>query len=158
MWLSTIFFVALTWSLLCATPAWGHGCGHHGRCDHGCRWCDTGSSRWRRPLPPPARFAEPGANLETQEGKVSDVLYLPGATTSSGMVEIRLEVGDQPMLVRLAPAGFLKQRQLMIKEGDTLAVTGYWVASAEGDLLVATEVSQGEKTLRLRNESGRPAW
>ena len=85
-------------------------------------------------------------------------VYLPGATPDSGMVEVRLQSAGQSQLVRLAPVGFLKQSGLLLREGDTVTVKGFPVAGMEGDLLIATELHKGEKTLSLRDTRGRPAW
>ncbi len=96
--------------------------------------------------------------MRTAEGKITEVVYLPGATTDSGMVEVRLQSAGQNQLIRLAPVGFLKQSGLLLREGDTVAVKGFPVAGMEGDLLIATELHKGEKTLSLRDTRGRPAW
>jgi hypothetical protein len=74
------------------------------------------------------------------------------------MVELRLANGTTDLLVRLGPAGFLKQNQLNLKEGDAISVTGYRVSAGEDDLLVATEVTKEGKTVRFRDEWGRSAW
>jgi hypothetical protein len=74
------------------------------------------------------------------------------------MVEIRLQAAGQARVVRLAPSGFLKQGGLLLREGDTVKVKGYHVDSMEGDLLVATEIYKGDKSLSLRDSRGRPAW
>ena len=97
-------------------------------------------------------------NLETVEGKITEVIYLPGATPSSGMVEIRILSANQVSLVRLAPSGYLKQGGLLLREGDAVTVKGYRVAAAEDDLLVATEIRNGTKQLTLRDANGRQAW
>ena len=96
--------------------------------------------------------------MSTIEGKVTEVVYLPGATPDSGMVEVRLQSAGQTKLIRLAPSGFLKQRGLLLSEGDTVTVKGFPVAGMEGDLIVATEVHKGDKGLSLRDMRGRPAW
>jgi hypothetical protein len=74
------------------------------------------------------------------------------------MVELRLLAGPDTVLVRLGPAGFLKQAQLTLKEGDTINVSGYRVSAGDGELLVASEISKQGKTLQLRDRWGRPAW
>ena len=96
--------------------------------------------------------------MRTAEGKITEVVYLPGATPASGMVEVRLQSAGQSQLVRLAPVGFLKQSGLLLREGDTVMVKGFPIAGMEGDLLVATELHKGEKTLSLRDTRGRQAW
>ncbi len=74
------------------------------------------------------------------------------------MVEIRLQSGGQTNLIRLAPSGFLKQSGLVLREGDTVNVKGFAVAGMEGDLIVASEVRKGEKSVSLRDTRGQPAW
>jgi len=96
--------------------------------------------------------------MRAAEGKITEVVYLPGATPDSSMVEVRLQSAGQSQLVRLAPVGFLKQSGLLLTEGDTVTVKGYPVAGMEGDLLVATELHKGGKALSLRDPRGRPTW
>ena len=142
-------------------PATAHDCCHHDQhyadcndcnhdCDHGgaqgsrhcCDWTPTGGA----------------TDMRTAEGKITEVVYLPGATPDGGMVEVRLQSAGQSQLIRLAPVGFLKQSGLLLREGDTVIVKGFRVAGMEGDLLIATELRKGEKTLSLRDPRGRPAW
>jgi hypothetical protein len=96
--------------------------------------------------------------MRAAEGKITEIVYLPGATPDSSMVEVRLQSTGQSQLVHLAPVGFLKQRGLLLREGDTVIVKGFPVAGMEGDLLVATELRKGENALSLCDPRGRPAW
>lgn len=64
----------------------------------------------------------------------------------------------QATLVRLAPVGLLKQNQLVLREGDTVSVTGFEVSWMDGDLVVATEIRKGDKRIVLRDSRGRPVW
>jgi hypothetical protein len=98
------------------------------------------------------------ANVQTHEGKVTEVIYLTGATPDTAMVEVRLAAETSTILVRLGPTGFLKQGQVSLKEGDTIKVTGYRVTAGDGELLVANEVTKQGRTVRLRDQWGRPAW
>jgi hypothetical protein len=74
------------------------------------------------------------------------------------MVEARVLVGGRTTQVQLAPVGLLKQSQLVLREGDTVSVTGYEVSGMDGDLLVATEIRKGDKRVVLRDARGRPVW
>src|SRR5579885_2387114 len=108
---------------------------------------------------PGLRLAEPAATGGGDgQGKVVEVDYLPGATAGSGMVEIRVDAGGRTTAVRLGPAGFLSQNGVAVKEGDAVRVRGYRVTTGDGDMLVATEMAKGGKSLALRNSAGRPAW
>jgi hypothetical protein len=142
-------------------PAAAHDCCHHGQhsadstdCNHD---CDHGGAQGSRHC---CDWTPSGAatDLRTADGKITEVVYLPGATTDSGMVEVRLQSAGQSQLIRLAPVGFLKQSGLLLREGDNVTVKGFPIAGMEGDLLVATELHKGEKALSLRDTHGRPAW
>ena len=74
------------------------------------------------------------------------------------MVEIRLQSAGQTNLVRLAPTDFLKQGGLRLREQETVTVKGFPVSGMEGELLVASEIRSGDKTLVLRDARGLPAW
>lgn len=145
--------------------AWGHSGCHHGNCgdcagDHRCYGCASSSraDRWSGPAVSGAERQPAVVNVETREGRIAEVVYLPGATPDSSMVELRLMSGSNTASVRLGPAGFLKQGQLGLKEGDSVAVSGFWVSSDDGQLLVATEIGKQGKTLQLRDRRGRPIW
>ncbi|MBL8290731.1 MAG: hypothetical protein JNN08_02780 [Bryobacterales bacterium] len=87
-----------------------------------------------------------------------EVVYLPGATPETAMVEVRLAGDGKTIPVRLGPAGFLKEAGMSVKEGDSIAVAGYWVSAGEDKVLMAAELTKNGKTARLRGGSGRPAW
>ncbi len=141
-------------------PAAAHDCCHHDQhyadcndCNHDCDHNAQGSRHccaWTPSSGP--------TDMRAAEGKITEVVYLPGATPDSGMVEVRLQSAGQSQLVRLAPVGFLKQSGLLLREGDTVSVKGFPVAGMEGDILVATELHKGDKALSIRDPRGRPAW
>jgi len=136
----------------------GQGCCHHNHHYDDCwDWGDC----WHHGSPASRQLrgsSSSTANVQTVEGKIAEVVYLPGPTAGSSMVEIRLQSGGQTNLIRLAPSGFLKESDLVLREGDTVTVKGFAVAAMEGDLIVATEVHKGDKSVPLRDTRGQPAW
>ena len=147
---------------LAAGSAAAHDCDHHGH--HYYYYYDDcwgngpnyrqDNGRQYTNGPTPAAVMD----QRTFEGRIAEVVYLPGATPETAMVEIRLQAGSQTTLVRLAPSGFLRQSGMLLREGETITVRGYSVAGLEGDLIVATEIRHGDKTLNLRDSRGRSAW
>lgn len=142
-------------------PAAAHDCCHHGQhyadcndCNHDCDHVGTQGSRHCCAWTP----SSGATDMRTVEGKITEVVYLPGATADSGMVEVRLQSAGQNQLIRLAPVGLLKLSGLLLREGDTVIVKGFTVSGMEGDLLVATELHKGDKTVSLRDTRGRPVW
>lgn len=145
--------------LFCGMTAYGHNCRHPGGCasshhgDHGCYDCGFTLS-----APDNAQPRSGPARAQTREGKVVELVYLPGSTPERAMVELRLADGTSDVLVRLGPAGFLKQNHLNLREGDTISVKGFRVTGGTEDLLIATEVTRQGQTVRFRDERGRPEW
>lgn len=160
--------IAIVAGLACSAPAYADRCGHHrcsgcvSGCDDGCGGCGHHRSGPCRVWSPSRQSAQrTGANLaglQSREGKVAEVNYLPGGSPDTAMVEIRVLSGTDTTPIRLGPAGFLRDKQLTLREGDAVRVTGYSVATGDGELLVATEITHGGRTVRLRNERGQPAW
>ncbi len=155
-------FLAIIAFICCLSvvPAIGHDCCHH---DHHCGDCCDGyhdcchGSQTGHNCRGWARSSE-ATDLRTLEGKITEIVYLPGATPDSGMVEVHLQSAGQNTLIRLAPSGFLKQSGLLLREGETVTLKGFPVSAMEGDLIVATEIHKGDKSLALRDTSGRPIW
>jgi hypothetical protein len=154
--------------LACGLPVYAHSCSHH-RCsgcipgsDDGCRGCGSHRNTTYGPAPflrsPQGRAEGIQARLQSLEGRVTEVNYFPGATPDTAMVEVRLAVGAEPVLARLGPAGFLQNSHVPIREGDSVRVTGYWVMSGEGEMLVVTQIALHGRTVRLRDDCGRPTW
>jgi len=144
-------------SCLLISPAAGHDCwgGHH--CGDG--WnCDHHGNRSALQSPRSVSPSYAATAPKVVDGKILEIIYLPGASTDSAMVEARVLASGQATLVRLAPVGLLKQSQLMLREGDTVSVTGFDVSGMEGDLVVAIEIRKGDKRVVLRDPRGRPVW
>jgi len=147
---------ALVWSGSLG-PALAHGCGHQ-LYDHSCHGpCSCGAEASRRSGTGAA--AGWAADLRTIEGKIVEVIYLPGGTPDMGMVDIKVQTNSgTSLLVRLAPTGFLKQGGLRLQEGDPMTVKAFTVAGMNGDVMVATEVTCKGTNMRLRGSSGQPLW
>lgn len=156
-WLA-ILSVLLFFGWFYPTPAAAHDCGHHGHRYYGdCRGC---AQRWPSGASASRAWAPGGSStaFESLEGKIAEIVYLPGTTPDSGIVEMRVQSSSQVRLIRLAPAGFLKQSGVLLKEGDAVMVKGYPVGAMEGDLMVATEVHKDGKSVVLRQADGAPLW
>jgi len=129
----------------CGDCADGHhnGCGHHAM-GEGC--CQSGSVTGIH------------AKQKSQEGKITEINYLPGLTPEGATVQIRLLAGPEALLVRLAPIGFLRENDMELKEGDTLGLTGYWASTIDGQQFIATRITKQSKSLSLRDPQGNPLW
>ena len=105
-----------------------------------------------------SRTSNPAANLKTVTGKILEIMYLPGDSPDTGMVDLRIQTSAGPGLVRLAPSGFLKHGGLRVQEGDSVTFKVFTVTGMAGDVMVATEIQRKGTELRLRGSSGEPLW
>ncbi len=146
-------------SILCGLgvlPIGAQDCGHHQHhYDDG--WnCDR---HWRSNSQGTAGdTTRYDGNVQTVQGRIDEIVYLPGTTSDSGMVELRLSNSGQTTRVQLAPVGFLKRSGVVLKEGDAVTVKGIPVSGFQGDLIVTTALQKGDKSLSLRDMHGRPLW
>lgn len=140
--------ILLIASLLAVVPVAAHDCyghPHHAMGGHDCPGCARAG--WN---------AQPAsAPAETLQGTVSEIRRPPVA---AGVVEAWLKTSAGAVLVRLAPADYLRQNGLTLAEGAHLTVKGYRAASSDGDVLIAAEAAGGGKTVLLRNGRGQPLW
>jgi len=145
-------------------PLFANQCGHHhcddGDCyDYDCHGCGHHARHSRRAVSPDdGNSARMRATEASRSGKVAEVVYLPGSTKDTAMVELRLTAGTERVQVRLGPTGFLRQSEMEVREGEAISVTGYWVTEGDGETLVATRMTRQGRTLQLRDDWGRPAW
>jgi hypothetical protein len=144
-------------SCLLISPAAGHDCCGDHHCGDG--WnCDRHGSRGALQTQGSVSPPYAAAASKVVDGKISEIIYLPGATADSAMVEARVFASGRATLVRLAPVGLLKQSQLLLREGDTVSVAGFEVGGMEGDLIVAVEIRKGDQRVVLRDSRGQAVW
>ena len=139
-------------------PLIGHDCDHHAHHYDDCGDCDH--HYYSGPQARRQGWDSQGTTetLQTLQGKIVEVIYLPGSAADNGMVEIRVQSAGQTKLIRLAPSGFLKHGGWRCREGDAVSVTGFAVSGMEEELIVAIDVHVGDRVLSLRGPRGRPAW
>lgn len=81
-----------------------------------------------------------------------------GGGRGVGGLHLTLKTGTESIEVHLGPIAFLKEKNVGIEKGDTLKVLGSRVTLDGTPVLVAREITKGDRTVTLRDESGRPLW
>jgi len=94
-------------------------------------------------------------------GTVSgEVLRVEQARSGSGKdycVHALLKTPRGQITAILAPQGYLEEHGLTIAPRDRLTVTGSLISILNKPFLLVMDVS-GDRTMKLREASGRPAW
>jgi hypothetical protein len=96
--------------------------------------------------------------VETVQGTVLKVHFVPMASGRGQGVHILLETQRESVQVHLGPDWFLASQNLAIQVGDQLEVVGSRVMLNGQDTIIASQVSKGEQTVTLRSQNGTPLW
>lgn len=89
-----------------------------------------------------------------------EVVRVERALAGNGVdycVQALLRTSGGGVTVILAPQGYMENKSLTVARGDRLTVTGSVVTILGKPHLLATEV-RGDRSMNLRDPSGRPAW
>ncbi|HLH09790.1 MAG TPA: hypothetical protein VKW78_21305 [Terriglobales bacterium] len=75
-----------------------------------------------------------------------------------GGTHLQLKTESETLDVHVGPSWFLSQNKMSFAKGDQVEVTGSKVKFANGDALVARDITRGDQKLKLRNDKGFPVW
>lgn len=95
------------------------------------------------------------ANQVKIKGIVDDVRDTPGSFEGTLLV---VKTDTATVLVAVAPAEFLKEMDASFKKGDQVEVVGAKNKGPDGDEILAREITIGNNTTTLRDDTGTPVW
>lgn len=103
-------------------------------------------------------YAYDNAKQVTISGTVQEVRNYQCPVTGTVGTHITMKQGGETMEVHLAPATFLKQYDIVIKQGDTVHIQGSRILFEGKPSLIAKIVVDDEVTYAFRDGSGKPLW
>lgn len=97
------------------------------------------------------------ANEVKITGTIEDIRDVPGEFEGTHLV-VKTDTGT--VLVRLAPAAFLKDMDVSFNKGDQVVVTGAKAADSTSteEVIMAREIIVGTNDTTLRDDKGIPVW
>jgi len=95
------------------------------------------------------------ANQVTIKGVIEDIREIPGNFEGTLLV-VKTDTGT--VLVRVAPASFLKEIDASFAKGDQVKVVGAKAPNATEEEILAREITVGTNTVTLRDDRGIPVW
>lgn len=95
------------------------------------------------------------ANEVKVTGTIEDIREVPGQFQGTHLV-VKTDKGT--VLVRLAPAEFLKEMETSFNKGDQVVVVGCKAPDAAEETIMAREIIVGTNDTTLRDEKGVPVW
>ena len=89
------------------------------------------------------------------KGVVEEVREIPGQFEGTLLV---VKTDSKTVMVRVAPAAFLKEIDTSFNKGDQVEVVGCKVPDATEEEVMAREITVGQNTTTLRDDKGVPIW
>ena len=95
--------------------------------------------------------------LATVSGEVVSVDKIADQGTGYG-ASLTLKTAKETILVYLGPGWFLEKQDLTFAPKDQVEITGSQISFHGKPSLIAAQVKKGDKSLKLRDPAGIPAW
>lgn len=96
--------------------------------------------------------------VETVEGTLVKVDRMTPRRGMSYGVHMTVQTATETVSVHLGPGWYIEKQDIKLEPRDTVVVRGSWVTFDGKPVLLAAEVTKGEETLKLRDDSGLPMW
>lgn len=98
------------------------------------------------------------ATVETFTGTVEAVERMTPMRGMGAGIHLKVKSDKETATVHLGPSWYIERQDTKILKGDVVEVKGSRVTVAGKPVIIAAEVKKGDETLRLRDDSGVPAW
>lgn len=111
--------------------------------------------------PVPLQISQPDQQIavETIQGTVRSVGTFRLEGTSIRGLRLRLQTESGKVVrVNTAPRSYLEHQGIRVQRGDRVTVTGSVAKVGRHNVLVASQLKVGDKTLALRTREGKPLW
>lgn len=96
--------------------------------------------------------------IQTVKGKLVRVEQMAGRHEGMIGVHAVVDTGEEIITVHLGPLMNLQKEEFKLKEGEPMEATGSRITNNDAPALLATEITHGDQTLKLRDEMGKPVW
>ena len=98
------------------------------------------------------------ATVETVTGTIESIDRTVPMKGMSRGVHVTLKTEKGPVSVHLGPEWYVERLDGKLAIGDLVEVKGSRVTFAGNPAIIAAEVKKGDAVLKLRDDSGTPAW
>ncbi len=96
--------------------------------------------------------------VETVSGEVVSMDPVTSARGTGYGVHLTLKTDKETISIHLGPGWYIDAQKIKIAPKDAITVKGSRITFEGKPAIIAAEITKGEQVLKLRNESGIPAW
>ena len=105
-----------------------------------------------------SRLAYDAATVETVTGTIGKVEPLQKIERSRSGVRLLLQADATTYYVYLGPIRFQQKNDLMLNEGQEIEVRGSVVKGEDKPVIIASEITEGNRSVIFRDANGKPQW
>jgi hypothetical protein len=98
------------------------------------------------------------SKVETVTGEVISVEQVTPMRQMGQGIGLKLKTDKGTLFVHLGPQWFIERQDVKIAAGEKVEIKGVRAVQMGQDVFIAGEVRKGDGVLKLRDESGIPAW
>jgi len=91
-------------------------------------------------------------------GVVEDVQAFQCPLSAGLSTHLALRTESGPLIVHVAPVGFLAGHEFIVSNGDWVKIVGSRVRYQGADALIAREITIRNRTFIFRRHNGKPLW
>ena len=103
------------------------------------------------------QFYDP-TKVTTIIGTIASVDSQETPRGDSYMVRLTVQDTSGTTPVMVGPSSYLDSQNITFNKGDSIQVTGAKMNFRGNDVFIAGQIITGGKTIKLRDDSGRPVW
>lgn len=92
------------------------------------------------------------------KGTITDISERNCPISGTMGFHFMLKSGEQTIEIHVATSKFMKNYEVVLKQGDEVTVIGSKVKFAGEDTILAREVTHGEEVFVFRDKTGKPVW
>jgi DNA/RNA endonuclease YhcR with UshA esterase domain len=96
--------------------------------------------------------------VKTISGKITSVDSQAAPRGDIYMVRLTVQDTSGTTSVIVGPSSYLESQGISFNKGDSIQVTGSQVSFRGNDMMIAGQIITAGKTVKLRDDSGKPVW
>lgn len=100
-------------------------------------------------------------NPDTVETIKGEVIKVDKIVPNKGMrygIHLLIKTDSEDISVHLGPGWYVENQEIKIEPKDKISVKGSRITIKGNPAIIAAEVKKGDEILKLRDETGFPAW
>jgi hypothetical protein len=98
------------------------------------------------------------ATVETISGEITAIDKVTPVKGMSYGIHLMIKTDKETVSVQLGPDWFIERLDTKLAKGEAVEVKGSRITYDGKPAIIAAEVKKGDAVLKLRDESGIPAW